>query len=96
MVESFRRSVTTTATLLYSHTGAGPDVDVKTKYVSLLNVDAAQVTVNLGPSGVTTSSGARWISALGRTLSIGLEPGESLYAIVGSGTQEIDVLVNGR
>ena len=97
-IEAFRRTVGTSALLLYSHPVTSPssDGDYQNKNVALLNVSTSPATVYLGPTGVTTTTGARWIVEAGRSLSVALEPGESLYAIVPAGTQDIDVLVNGR
>lgn len=96
MVETFRRSVSTDAELLYEHTGSGPAADFSSKRVALINVSGTQAEVTLGDEDVTTSTGARWTVAAGRTLSLELEPGEAIYGVVVAGTQSIDVLVNGR
>jgi hypothetical protein len=97
-VTATRVSVTTSATLLYAHprTAESEAGDHTAKHVSLINASASPATVILGPSGVTTGNGARWIVGAGVTLSLDLEVGESIYGIVASGTQDIDVLVNGR
>lgn len=97
-IETFQRSVTTAASLLYVHatTASSSHEDYSAKRVALINVSASPTTVYLGPTGVTTSTGARWIIEAGRTLSVSIEPGESLYAILASGTQSIDVITSGR
>lgn len=96
-ITTSRVSVGTSATLLYAHPQSAADAgDYNSKNVALLNVSAAPTTVVLGPSGVTAANGARWIVEAGRTLSVAIEPGEALYGIVASGTQDVDVLVNGR
>lgn len=98
MIEAFRRTVGTSATVLYTHPTTDPSSpgDYGTKRLALVNVSAAPATVALGASGVTAANGARWIVDAGRVLSVELEPGEALYGIVASGSQDIDVLVNGR
>lgn len=96
-IETFRRSVGTSATLLYAHPSAAGDAgDYNAKNVALINVSTSAATVVLGKSDVTAATGARWIVEAGRTLSVVVEQGESLYGIVASGSQDIDVLVNGR
>lgn len=95
---TFRRTIGTAASVLYVHpqasdTGEG---DYPSKRVALINVSAAPAVVYVGPAGVTTADGARWVVEAGRTLSLEVEVGESVYAVVAAGTQDIDVLVNGR
>jgi hypothetical protein len=50
------------------------------------------VTVYLGPSGVTSANGVAWTAG---TLSADLDPGDQLYAILGSGTATCHVLLTG-
>lgn len=96
-IAATRVSVTTSATLLFAHAKASGDAgDYSASNVVLINASAAPATVVLGPSGVASGTGARWIVEAGRTLALTVEPGESIYGIVASGTQDIDVLSNGR
>lgn len=97
-IETYRRTVTTAATLLYAHpkTSSSSEGDFPNKNVSLINVSTTQAQVVVGPQGVTTANGARWTVEAGRVLSVVIEPTESIYAIVASGTQDIDVIANGR
>jgi hypothetical protein len=96
-IETFRRTVTTAATLLYAHPSIdAPAGDWTSKKVTLINASGTPTEVVLGGSSVTAATGARWGTGLGLTSEVELEPGEALYAIVASGTQNIDVLVNGR
>lgn len=97
-IETSRKTVGTTATLLYAHPllKSSSDGDQAAKHVALINTSGVQAAVVIGASDVTTSSGARWTVASGLSLSLDIEPGESLYGIVATGTQDIDVLVNGR
>jgi hypothetical protein len=95
-LQTFQRTVNNTATLLASAAASSDVGDYKNVRVGLINVSATPTTVYIGPAGVTTGNGARWIVEAGRTLSLELEPGEEVYGIVASGTQSIDVIVGGR
>lgn len=55
---------------------------------------SAGATVYLGGSGVTSSTYG-YALAGGSDLSIDLSPGESLYAITASGTQQVNILRQG-
>lgn len=79
-----RITVSTTATLLATGDVAGTSI--------LLRVPAGGVTVSLGESDVTTSSG--FDLTAGETLSIDLDVDEELYGIVATGTQSVHTLAN--
>lgn len=83
-----RVSVTTTATLL-SSTSAGRDGQTV-----LVQNPAAGATVYLGGTGVTTTSYG-YALAGGTDVSIGLQNGETLYGVVASSTQTVNVLRQG-
>ena len=75
-------TVADTATALHSQA---------TAYGSLLVYnESATVTMYVGPSGVTTSSGMP-VPAL-KSLSVPVRPGDRLYGIVASGTVAAQVL----
>lgn len=96
-IETFRATVGTTATLLYAHPKS-EDVagDYTSKAVDLCRTDPPPTkTVYVGGSAVSTTTGVRW-SATPGVWHFDLEPGEALYAIVATGTEPIDVIVNGR
>lgn len=97
-IQTFRRTVTTAATLLYSHpaTSSSSEGDYPNKRVALINQAVTQTVVVLGTSAVTAATGARWTVEAGRTFSLEIEPGESIYGIVAAGTQDIDVIAGGR
>jgi hypothetical protein len=90
-------SVGTTATLLYTHPLTTADAgNYLNKDVVLINASATPVVVYLGASGVSTSTGVRWLTDLGLAFAITIEPGESIYGVVTTGTQLIDVMASGR
>jgi hypothetical protein len=96
-ITPFRRTVTTAATLLASNAAStAAAADWAAVEAILINASTTPATVVLGGSTVTASTGARWIVGVGSVLRVTLEPGESIYGIVASGTQDIDVLVSGR
>lgn len=96
--EAFRRSVTTSATEIYTHpaTSASSEGDHGAKKVTIINNTATQGELILGPAGLTAGNGARVPATAPRVLDFELEPGEALYGIVAVTTQAVDVLVNGR
>ena len=83
-----RVSVGTTATLL-SSAYAGRDGQTV-----LVQNPAAGATVYLGGTDVTTSSYGYSLAG-GTDVSIDLQNGESLYAVVASSTQTVNVLRQG-
>lgn len=83
-VTSAQVSVTTTATLL-----SAVESDDRSGS-SLLASNQGAVTVYLGSDSVTT--GAGFPLAAGSSMSVDLQPGESLYGIVASGTCTVAVL----
>lgn len=91
-VEHTRVSVGTSATAVYAHPKASDSSsgDFTQKYVTLTCV--ADYVV--GGAGVTAATGFR--IAAGGAFSVALEPGETLYAVVASGSQTVDVIANGR
>lgn len=90
-----RPTIATTATLIASNTVSDSSNAADYRAVSFLikNIDGA--TVFLGGSGVTTANGFQWSPADG-VLTIDLEPGESLYGVVASGTNVLHALQVGR
>lgn len=86
-ISSAQVSVTTSATLLSS-----AETDDRTGSALALTNGGA-VTVFLGASGVTTGSG--FGLAAGTSMALDLQPGESLYGIVASGTATVSVLRTG-
>jgi hypothetical protein len=86
-------AVGTTATKIAENVSRDSSDD-RTRVFTIINVTAT-ATIVLGPAGVTTSTGLRWATALG-PLSWPLEPGESLYGVVATGTQNVDVLGGGN
>ena len=62
---------------------------------SVLVVAQAAGTLVLGPSGVTAAAGARVPVVAGTVITVDLDYGEDLYAIVASGSLAVDVLRTG-
>lgn len=81
-------TVATTATVLTS-----AESDDRAGFSVLVKVPAEGATVYLGGSGVTT--GAGYPLAEGEAMAFDLSPGESLFGIVASGTQAVNVLRSG-
>lgn len=90
-----RVTVTTAATAIATNSAADPgESDYRTRSFVVKNVGGT-TAIFLGPTGVTTATGLQWDVADG-PLSVDLEPGESIYGIVSSGTQTLHVLAAGR
>jgi len=81
-------SITTAATLVSAATGGRDGQTV------LVQNPAAGVDVKLGGEGVTAASYG-YIIVAGSAFAIDLQAGESLYAVVASGTQSVSVLRQG-
>ncbi len=98
-VRGSRKTVTVTPGDLVANAAGSALPDASTKSYGLFPQVATGV-VYLGPaadgSALTTSNGVRWDLAKLPTLSIDLEPGETLTARTATGTVDIDVLENGR
>jgi hypothetical protein len=97
-VATSRATVGVAAAVLVENTVNASASDNATRsYLLIPQVDVG--TVVLGPPGgggaLTTANGARWNLASG-PLSIDLEPGEQLTAIVASGTVAVDIVSAGR
>lgn len=86
-ISSAQVSVTTSATLLSS-----AETDDRAGS-SLALTNGGDAAVFLGASGVTTGTG--FGLAAGASMALDLQPGESLYGIVASGTQAVSVLRTG-
>jgi hypothetical protein len=61
----------------------------------LLAVAQGAGTLALGPAGVTAATGCRVPVAAGTIIAVDLDPGEKLYAIVASGSIDVDILLVG-
>ena len=81
-------SVGTTATLLST-----AETDFVGGAAFAVKVPSGGATVFVGASGVNTSAG--FPLAAGETLLVDLDAGESLYGVVASGTQLVNVLRQG-
>lgn len=80
-VTSGQITVGTTATLIVSAVGNGERVHV---------FNEGGASVYLGPAGVTTSTGYELENRSG--IELVLEPGESLYGVVATGTEVVDYI----
>lgn len=87
-IEHARPTVTTTASAIASGTNDRSGQSV------LVQNPSAGATVYLGGSGVTSSSYGYALVG-GSDISIDLSGGESLFAVVASSTQQINVLRQG-
>lgn len=94
-VTAARVSVTTAATKICENTASSGAADSSTLSFLILN-NTESVSIYLGPSGVTTSTGVEWKLTYGPAFEVSLEPGESLYGIVAATTQVCHVLGGGR
>lgn len=95
-VAATRVDVTSTATSVASVT-AGETIeaaDYKARRYLIKN-KTGTASVFIGGSGLTTGNGFEWEVGDG-ALTVDLEAGETLYAIVATGTQTLHVLQVGR
>lgn len=83
MIAASRATVAATATAIVTAGTSGARVT--------LHVPTGGATVYVGPSDVATTTGLRIVAAT--TLSLTLPPAATLYGIVASSTQAVDVLV---
>lgn len=90
-MKSVAVSVSATATVLLD--GANTSIPQRR---SGTVVNTSSTTVYLGGSDVTTANGTPCDTALIPSFGFDLEPGEKLYGIVASGTQEVRILRNGE
>jgi hypothetical protein len=91
--------VGTTATLLAAHpesaTADASHREWSARRYLAKNVTATTTVYVGGTDAVTTANGFAWEATDG-ALAFTLEPGESMYAIVASGSQTVHVLGTGR
>lgn len=85
MALAYHTTVSTSATLLATG-GSGGTFGSS----FLIRVPSGGVTLSVGASDVTTSAGFDVVS--GEPLVVDLDPGETIYGIVATGTQAVHVL----
>lgn len=96
-VTASRPSVGTSATLIASNASGDPgEGDYRSRTFVLRNVTATAPVFLGGSAAVTTATGFQWDAANAPTLTVTLEPGESLYGIVTTTAQVIHALSIGR
>lgn len=95
-ISASRTTVTSTATLLATNASSTTVVGDYTALSFVLKNLTGTASIFLGGgAAVTTGNGFEWAPGDG-PISIDLEPGESLYAIVAAGTQTVHSLTQGR
>lgn len=99
-VAATRKTVGTSPSVLAENTAVGAGADFQTRSYLLIPQVAAGVVILGPPNGggtLTAANGARWdLSIFPQPMSVDLEPGEQLMAMVASGSIAIDVLSAGR
>lgn len=89
-------SVGTTAQLIGTNSATSDsEGDYRNRTLLVKNITGGTVFLG-GDNTVTTANGFQWVAATDGILSIDLEPGESLYGIVATGSLTLHTLRSGR